>query len=81
VYAGLERIGHRLLTATEELTTRMPDHDESQALQLEQGIPVMIVRRTTGGTGGRVPEALHIVAAGDRNTFIYDELPIVANGS
>ncbi len=75
-YLILERIGHPPIRCSEELVARMPTVEEAELLRLRQNVPVMSVIRITRGTGGRVLQALRIVAAGERNVFVYDDLPI-----
>lgn len=70
-YAALERIGHRPVSCSEEVSARMPTPDEAGALHLGEGVPVLEVHRITRGAGGRVLEALHIIAAADRTVLAY----------
>ncbi|MFJ8738012.1 GntR family transcriptional regulator [Embleya sp. NPDC127516] len=51
LYAALEAAGQRL-TWHESVTARMPTPDETTALQLPEGTPVLIIRRITGGNSG-----------------------------
>ncbi|MGH2709017.1 MAG: UTRA domain-containing protein, partial [Actinomycetota bacterium] len=75
-YLVLDRIGHPPVRCSEELVARMPTPAESELLRLRLNVPVMSVVRITRGAGGRVLQALRIVAAGDRNVFVYNDLPI-----
>ncbi|MYW00831.1 GntR family transcriptional regulator [Streptomyces sp. SID3343] len=51
VYAALEAAGHRL-TWHERVTARVPAPDEAAALRLPEGVPVIVIRRVTGGNEG-----------------------------
>ncbi len=74
-YAALEAIGHAPVTATEEVTARMPSFTEQEIFRLKTGVPVIGVTRTTRDAG-RIIELLFVTAAADRNVFIYGDLPI-----
>lgn len=75
-YAVLERIGHKPLKCSEELSARMPTAEEIDLLRLRQSVPVMDVVRITRGAGGRPLQALRLVASAERNVFVYNDLPI-----
>ncbi len=75
-YTVLERIGHKPLKCSEELSARMPTAEEIDLLHLRQNVPVMDIVRITRGAGGRVLQALRLVASAERNVFVYNDLPI-----
>ncbi|MEU8347857.1 GntR family transcriptional regulator [Spirillospora sp. NPDC048832] len=56
IYARLEEMGHAPLRWSESVSARMPTPDESQALGLARGVPVLRVVRTTSGPDRRVLE-------------------------
>lgn len=76
VYTGLVKIGHAPVRCAEEVSTRMPTPDEAAALRLGDRTPVLDVLRRSWEQGGRIVEALHIVAGGDRNVLVYDGLTL-----
>jgi GntR family transcriptional regulator len=76
-YAALEAIGHAPVRVTEEVTARIPTYSESTVLRLKSGVPVIVVTRSTYDRDGRVMEWLLVTAAADRNTFVYEDLPLV----
>ncbi|MYV99252.1 GntR family transcriptional regulator [Streptomyces sp. SID3343] len=51
LYAVLEAAGHRL-TWHERVSARVPAPDEAAVLRLPEGVPVMVIRRVTGGNDG-----------------------------
>ncbi|MEU0937216.1 GntR family transcriptional regulator [Embleya sp. NPDC005971] len=51
LYAALEAAGHRL-TWHETVTARTPTPDETTALRLPEGTPLLVVHRVTAGTAG-----------------------------
>lgn len=73
IYARLEELGHRLRSFTEEVTARMPLPDESKALLLRPGVPVLALRRVAQ-TQDRAVEVCDTTMAADRYTLSY-ELP------
>lgn len=75
-YKVLADIGHPPHHCSEELTARMPTAAEASLLRLRPNTPVIVVIRITRDEHGQVLQALHIVAASDRNVFAYDNLPI-----
>ena len=54
----------------------MPTAEEIDLLHLRQNVPVMDVVGITRGAGGRVLQALRLVASSDRNVFVYNDLSI-----
>lgn len=74
IYARIEDTGHRLGKFTEEVTARMPLPDESKALQLPSGTPVMRVLRTAYDVDGVAVEVCDTVMVADLFVLSY-ELP------
>jgi GntR family transcriptional regulator len=75
-YKVLADLGHRPDRCSEEVTARMPTAKEMELLRLRPNVPVLSVVRITRDKAGQVLQALRIVAAADRNVFVYDDLPI-----
>lgn len=74
-YARLEERGLLLRRFREEITIRMPNPEEAQALQLGPGIPVAELHRIAYTTE-RPIEFFHAIMSGERHTFAYDfDLP------
>lgn len=76
IYQALAEIGHVPTTMTEEVTARMPTPDESSALGLVHGIPVIDVQRLTRDQDGLPIELLKVLSIADRTVLVYDDLPI-----
>jgi GntR family transcriptional regulator len=74
IYARLEESGHTLARFSEEVTARMPSPEETKALRLTSGVPVITVVRTAFDTDGTPVEVCQTVMAADRYVLSY-ELP------
>jgi GntR family transcriptional regulator len=74
IYARLEEAGHRLRRFTEEVTARMPTEEESRALRLAAGVPLIRVLRVAYDNDDVAVEACDAVMAADRYVLSY-ELP------
>jgi GntR family transcriptional regulator len=74
IYARIEEAGHRLDRFAEEVTARMPSPEESKALRLMPGVPVIGVVRTAYDAEGLPVEVCDTVMAADRYVLTY-ELP------
>lgn len=74
IYRGLAEIGHAPSIADEVITGRMPTPAEAETLSLDQGSPVLDVRRTTRDRGGRAVLHTHIVVAADRVSLAYQQV-------
>ena len=81
IYQALAEIGHVPTTMTEEVTARMPTPDESWALGLVHGIPVLDIQRVTKDQAGRPIELLKVLSIADRTVLVYDDLPITGGPS
>jgi len=74
IYARIEDAGHRLARFSEDVTARMPMPDESKALHLPSGTPVMRVLRTAYDTDDMAVEVCDTVMTADLFVLSY-ELP------
>jgi len=74
IYARLEEMGYKLSRFTEEVTARMPLPDESRALMLSGGVPVIHLIRIAYDTEGIPVEVCDTVMAADSFILSY-ELP------
>ncbi len=71
IYARLEEMGHRLGHFTEDVTSRMPLPEESKALLLSGGVPVLQLIRTAYDTEGTAVEVCDTVMAADSFILSY----------
>lgn len=69
-YARLEEAGHTLTEFEERIRVRMPTPEESVALHLGAGVPVILVTRLAY-SGERVVEVNEMVMAGDRYELVH----------
>ncbi len=74
IYARLEQAGHELGGFTEDVTARMPTPEESRALALRPGVPVITLVRTAYDTAGTPVEVCDTVMAANLYVLSY-ELP------
>jgi GntR family transcriptional regulator len=74
IYARLEEQGHLLERFTEDVSARMPTPEESTALNLPSGVPVIHLVRTAYDIDGRPVEVCDTVMAADAYVLSY-ELP------
>jgi GntR family transcriptional regulator len=74
VHARLEEAGHHL-HFTETVGARMPDPDETAALQLLPGVPVLTIIRIAYTATGEPVELNDIVLGADRHELVYDIPP------
>lgn len=72
IYARLAELGHEPIRFTEELRVRMPTPQESQALELPPGTPVILVARTAFADGDRPVEASLMTLSADAYVLHYD---------
>jgi len=54
LYAALTAAGHELMPWTETVRARMPSPDDAAALRIPGGTPMLLTRRTTRDTTGRI---------------------------
>ena len=74
IYARIEELGHRLQRFTEEVTARMPTPDESKALRLASGSPVLILVRVAYDSKDVPVEVCDTVMSAEHYVLSY-ELP------
>lgn len=74
IYARIEEAGHRLGRFTEEVTARMPTPEESHALRLAAGTPVLALVRVAFDVDGKPVEVCDTVMSADHYVLAY-ELP------
>lgn len=71
-YARLEEAGHRLARFREFVGSRMPTPEETAALRLAAGTPVLTVTRIAYTSADAAVEVNDIVLAADRFELVYD---------
>lgn len=69
--AALESLGLELGDFEERVTARGATPEEREALHLDDGVPVLVILRTTYTTDGRPVEVSPAVLAADRHQLIY----------
>jgi GntR family transcriptional regulator len=72
VYARLEDAGHTLDRFVEEVTARMPTAEERRRLELQEGVPVLVVLRTAYDTTSTPVEVCDTVKASPAFVLEYD---------
>jgi GntR family transcriptional regulator len=75
IFAHFERLGHRLVRVQEDVSARMPSPDETKALYLGRGIPVIEVLHTSIDHNGTPFEVTQFILPADRNVLTF-ELPV-----
>jgi GntR family transcriptional regulator len=70
--AALGRLGVHIDRFHDELQLRMPTPQETRALRLGKGVPVVRLLRTTYAADGRPVEVADQLLAGDRHVLSYD---------
>jgi GntR family transcriptional regulator len=76
VYAAMWQSRLMPAFAAEEVTARLATSEESQRLQIDGGVPVLVAWRTVWDLRDRPVEARRIVAVGGRVTFAYGGLRV-----
>lgn len=66
VFDLLTAAGYAPASTTEDLTVRMPDPSERDAMELSPGVPVLVTRRITRTSENTPVETTTAVGAGDR---------------
>ncbi|MGH4010926.1 MAG: GntR family transcriptional regulator [Pseudonocardiaceae bacterium] len=74
IYARLDELGHGPTHFTEIVSARMPSPEESSALQLSGGTPVLLITRIAYDSTNRPVELNDMVLAADHYELVY-ELP------
>jgi GntR family transcriptional regulator len=75
IYGRFEELGHRITRAREEITARMPRPEETVALAIPPGVPVIEVLHTGIDQDGKPFEVTRFVMRADLNGLDYD-LPV-----
>lgn len=71
-YAVLESLGRGWVRSRDEITVRMPSHEEAARLRLADGTPVASHVRTSYAADGTPVRVQACVMPGDRNVIVYD---------
>ncbi|MGQ0775448.1 MAG: GntR family transcriptional regulator [Pseudonocardiales bacterium] len=69
--AALERLGLELNDFEEHVSARAATPEERKTLRLADGVPVLVLMRTTHTTDGRAVEVSRAVLAADRHQLSY----------
>lgn len=72
IYSRLEDAGYKPSRYSELVKTRMPTRDETTALQLGTGVPVLVVQRVAYDSNGRPLEVNEMTLTGDRYELMYE---------
>jgi GntR family transcriptional regulator len=67
----LHTVGIELDRIVDEVTARPPSPDEMEALGMGQGVSLIVLRKTSVDTTGRVVEVADVLMAGDRTQLVY----------
>jgi GntR family transcriptional regulator len=75
LFVLMAQAGHRLKETVENVSSRMPDADERELMDIPLGVPATVVNRVTPEVTGEPLEVSQIVGAGDRMVYSY-RMPI-----
>jgi GntR family transcriptional regulator len=67
----LRTVGIELDRIVDEVTARPPTRDEADALGIEAGVSLIVLRKTSIDTTNRVVEVANVLMAGDRTELVY----------
>lgn len=67
----LRTIGVEIDRITDEITARPPQGNESELLGIGHGVSVIVLRKTSTDTSGKVVEISDVVMPGDRTVMVY----------
>jgi GntR family transcriptional regulator len=67
----LHTLGIEVDRVVDEITARPPYPDEAQSLDIEPGVSVLVLWKTSVDTGGSVVEVSEVVMPGDRTEIAY----------
>jgi GntR family transcriptional regulator len=67
----LYTIGIEIDRIIDEVTARPPSADEAEALGIEAGVALIVLRKTSIDTTGQVVEVADVLMAGDRTQLVY----------
>lgn len=71
MYARMEEAGHTL-TQQDQVSARVPTEDEQAMFSLQEGAALLMIDRITSGADKQVLEVTQIIAAADKQRFVYD---------
>ncbi|WP_460397848.1 GntR family transcriptional regulator [Actinophytocola sediminis] len=71
IYGRLEDKGHVMTTGRDEITARMPTHEEAEFLQPPAGVPVLDVLHTSYNQHGDPFEVTRFVHRADKSGLVY----------
>lgn len=72
IHGRLEDKGHTLKTGRDEVTARMPTHEEARFLETPAGVPVLDVLHTSFDQSGEAFEVTRFVHRADRSGLVYN---------
>lgn len=72
IHGRLEDKGHTLKTGRDEITARMPTHEEARFLETPPGVPVLDVLHTSFDQDGEPFEVTRFVHRADRSGLVYN---------
>lgn len=72
IHGRLEDKGHTLKTGRDEVTARMPTHEETRFLRTPAGVPVLDVLHTSFDQNGEAFEVTRFVHRADRSGLVYN---------
>jgi len=68
----LRTIGIEIDRIVDEITARPPQGDEIERLGIRHGVAVLVLRKTSIDTTGRVVEVSDVTMPGDRTVMVYE---------
>lgn len=71
LFVLMAQAGHHLTQTMDSLSSRMPDADERELMDIPLGVPATVVNRVTPEVTGQPLEVSQIVGAGDRMVYTY----------
>ncbi len=67
----LSAVGIEVDRIDDEIRARPPSPDEAELLDIDPGVSVLTVRKTSIDTTGRIVEVADVVMPGDRTELVY----------
>jgi GntR family transcriptional regulator len=67
----LYTVGIEVERIVDEVTARPPSADDAEALGIEGGVSLLVLRKTSIDTDARVLEVADVLMAGDRTQLVY----------
>lgn len=71
LFVLMTQAGHPLRETVEYVSSRMPDEDERDLMDIPLGVPATVIDRVTPTITGEPAEVSQIVGAGDRMVYSY----------